>query len=368
MIRAAAKNHAQRRRRDRSRASTAPCSHELRDHRRPLGDATRARARARRLPPHRAVRRGHRRASCARRRHARRGGPARRRSRIRCGWKASASCSCATARTRTRRRPSIASRAAPAVGLAAMTPLHGPELGYNNLLDFSAALALLLEFDEPAAVVIKHTNPCGAALGRTVGEAMAQAKACDPVSIYGGIVGVNRHAGHGGRAGAGRHLRRDPVRARPSRPTRSRSCGAPRRSAASSRCPAIGARCPARLPEYRSVLGGLLVQSADLADLEPAPAQDGVAGARRRAAELTALRFAWRVAKHAKSNAIVLTTARPGGRRGRRPDEPRRLRAPRRHARARDRARRRRARCAPPTRSSRSATARRGRPGGRRPR
>src|SRR5439155_886808 len=55
-----------------------------------------------------------------------------------------------------------------------------------------AALGLLLEFDEPAAVVIKHTNPCGAALGPTVGAAMEKAKASDPVSIYGGIVGVNR--------------------------------------------------------------------------------------------------------------------------------------------------------------------------------
>jgi phosphoribosylaminoimidazolecarboxamide formyltransferase/IMP cyclohydrolase len=78
------------------------------------------------------------------------------------------------------------------LGLGAATQLHGPEPGYNNLLDWSAALGLLLEFDEPAAVVIKHTNPCGVALGRTVGEAMRRAKAADPVSIYGGIVGVNR--------------------------------------------------------------------------------------------------------------------------------------------------------------------------------
>ena len=78
------------------------------------------------------------------------------------------------------------------IGLSAARQLHGPELSYNNLLDWSAALGLLLEFDDPAAVVIKHTNPCGVALGRTVGEAMARAKACDPVSIYGGIVGLNR--------------------------------------------------------------------------------------------------------------------------------------------------------------------------------
>jgi hypothetical protein len=77
-------------------------------------------------------------------------------------------------------------------GLAAAAQLHGPELGYNNLLDWSAALALLLEFEDPAAVVIKHTNPCGVALGRSVSEAVRRAKACDPVSIYGGIVGVNR--------------------------------------------------------------------------------------------------------------------------------------------------------------------------------
>jgi len=79
-----------------------------------------------------------------------------------------------------------------ALGLGAAEQLHGPELSYNNLLDWSAALGLLLEFDDPAAVVIKHTNPCGVALGARVAEAMSRAKACDPVSIYGGIVGVNR--------------------------------------------------------------------------------------------------------------------------------------------------------------------------------
>src|SRR5262249_34685917 len=81
---------------------------------------------------------------------------------------------------------------APPVGLTTMKQLHGPELGYNNLLDFSAALSLLLELEEPAGVVIKHTNPCGAARAATVGAAMTLAKASDPVSIYGGIVGVNR--------------------------------------------------------------------------------------------------------------------------------------------------------------------------------
>jgi phosphoribosylaminoimidazolecarboxamide formyltransferase / IMP cyclohydrolase len=193
------------------------------------------------------------------------------------------------------------------VGLAAMKPLGGPELGYNNLLDFSAALSLLLEFDDPAAVVIKHTNPCGAALGRTVGEAMVRAKASDPVSIYGGIVGVNRTldmpvvealAGifveilfaPSFEPGALEELRRTKKRCR------------------IFEVPCDRRRLPARLTEYRSVLGGLLAQSADLADLDE-HALKVVSKRPPTADELRALRFAWRVGKHAKSNAIVLTTA-----------------------------------------------------------
>src|SRR5262249_49951442 len=63
-------------------------------------------------------------------------------------------------------------------GLASAAQLHGPELGYNNLLDWSAALGLLLEFGDPAAVVIKHTNPCGVAVGGSVSEAVRRAVAC----------------------------------------------------------------------------------------------------------------------------------------------------------------------------------------------
>jgi phosphoribosylaminoimidazolecarboxamide formyltransferase/IMP cyclohydrolase len=77
-------------------------------------------------------------------------------------------------------------------GLGALRQLHGPDLSYNNLLDLAGALGLLVEFTEPAAVVVKHTNPCGAAVGSDVGTAFARARASDPVSIYGGVVGVNR--------------------------------------------------------------------------------------------------------------------------------------------------------------------------------
>jgi phosphoribosylaminoimidazolecarboxamide formyltransferase/IMP cyclohydrolase len=197
--------------------------------------------------------------------------------------------------------------AGPARGLAAASRLHGPELSYNNLLDWSAALGLLIEFDDPAAVVIKHTNPCGAALGASVAEAMSRAKACDPVSIYGGIVGVNRPLDMGVvkelsgilleilfapdfAADALEELRRTKTKCRV------------------LRLPCHAADYPGRMRDIRSVLGGLLVQDSDLTDLDPA-ALKVVSKRAPTEAEMGALRFAWRVAKHAKSNAIVLTSA-----------------------------------------------------------
>jgi len=194
---------------------------------------------------------------------------------------------------------------APPVGLATMKQLHGPELGYNNLLDFSAALALLLEFDEPAAVVVKHTNPCGAARAATVGAAMALAKASDPVSIYGGIVGVNRTLDAAvvqALAGVFVEILFAPSFAPDALEEIKRTKKKCRVFEISGDRP-----LPARLPEYRGVLGGLLVQTTDLVDLEPADLKT-VSKRAPTAAELDALRFAWRVGKHAKSNAIVLAT------------------------------------------------------------
>jgi phosphoribosylaminoimidazolecarboxamide formyltransferase/IMP cyclohydrolase len=195
----------------------------------------------------------------------------------------------------------------PALGLGAMKQLHGPELGYNNLLDFSAALGLLLEFEEPAAVVIKHTNPCGAALGPTVGAAVQKAKASDPVSIYGGIVGVNRPLDMAvvqALAGIFVEILFAPGYA----PDALEELARTKKKCRVFEVPCDRRAWPARLPEYRSVLGGLLAQDTDQADLDPG----ALKVATRRAPtedEMRALRFAWRVGKHVKSNAIVLTTA-----------------------------------------------------------
>jgi phosphoribosylaminoimidazolecarboxamide formyltransferase / IMP cyclohydrolase len=155
--------------------------------------------------------------------------------------------------------------------------------------------------------VIKHTNPCGAALGASVGQAMAKAKASDPVSIYGGIVGVNRTLDMAvveQLAGIFVEVLFAPAYA-PDALAELR--------ATKKKCRVFQVECdrramPARLPEYRSVLGGLLAQTTDLVDLDPAQLKT-VSRRPPTPAEDRALRFAWRVAKHVKSNAIVLATA-----------------------------------------------------------
>src|SRR5207302_3334082 len=81
--------------------------------------------------------------------------------------------------------------------VATAKPLHGKELSYNNLLDLDSALNLVREFAEPAAVVIKHNNPCGAAVAATLEEAFRKAYEGDPLSAYGGVLGFNREVDEG---------------------------------------------------------------------------------------------------------------------------------------------------------------------------
>jgi phosphoribosylaminoimidazolecarboxamide formyltransferase/IMP cyclohydrolase len=191
-------------------------------------------------------------------------------------------------------------------GLGALRQLHGPELSYNNLLDLAGALGLLVEFTEPAAVVVKHTNPCGAAVGQDIVTAFGRARASDPVSIYGGIVGVNRPVDRAlvdalagilleilfapaFEADALEELRRTKKKLR----VLELPVGRPPAGAAPL--------------ELRSVPGGLLVQEADVVGLDPV-AVHVVSRRQPTPAEWRAVRFAWKVAKHVKSNAIVLSS------------------------------------------------------------
>jgi phosphoribosylaminoimidazolecarboxamide formyltransferase / IMP cyclohydrolase len=187
--------------------------------------------------------------------------------------------------------------------LAAAEVLQGKQLSYNNILDCDAALALCLEFAAPTAVIIKHTNPCGAASDqRGVAVAYRLARETDPVSAYGGIVAVNREVG----GELARQLAETFLECivAPAYTEEARELLAGKKNL---RLLAVGDMTASGTDTgwaLRSVGGGLLVQSADLALISAAEARV-VSKRQPNAGELAALDFAWTVCKHVKSNAIV---------------------------------------------------------------
>ena len=200
-------------------------------------------------------------------------------------------------------RPRTAGQPRPTIPAAEV--LGGKQLSYNNVLDLDAALGLALELVQPAAVVIKHNNPCGAAIAVDCAVAFQRARDADPVSAYGGIVAVNREV--------------DEALARLLTETFLECVVAPSYSEAARevlagkknlRVVAAGGDWSPRAGELawsiRSIAGGALVQTADTGMVAVADAK--VATRRQPSAqELADLDFAWRVAKHVKSNAIVFT-------------------------------------------------------------
>jgi len=186
--------------------------------------------------------------------------------------------------------------------------LQGKELSYNNLLDLEAALAAVKEHEEVACVVIKHNTPCGVALGATPAEAFARARACDPVSAFGGIVALNRPVD----AAAAKELTDlflecviapaydDAARAALAAKKGLRLLEAPR--LASPR--GSWSRRPEEARELRSIAGGLLAMDRDLGSIRR---EDCKVMTRRAPTEQEwrDLLFAWKVVKHVKSNAIV---------------------------------------------------------------
>ena len=199
--------------------------------------------------------------------------------------------------------------------------LQGKELSYNNLLDLEAAVACVKEFDAAACVIIKHNTPCGVAVGTTVADAFARARACDPVSAFGGIVALNRPVD----AAAAKELTDlflECVIA-PSYSADARSALATKKnlrlleSRRLAEPRASWRRRPEEARELRSVVGGLLVMDRDLGQVRR---EDCRVMTRRSPTEQERkdLLFAWKVVKHVKSNAIVFarddrTTAIGGG-------------------------------------------------------
>ncbi len=190
------------------------------------------------------------------------------------------------------------------LGIANAHQLQGKELSFNNLVDLDACWQIASEFDETAVVIVKHTNPCGAATGATVLEAYNRALAADPLSAFGGVIGINRSVD----AAAAEEIAKLFVEAIVAPGFTSEAV---ERFAAKKnlRLLELKPATPARM--LKQVSGGMLVQDADtgtsaesswtvLTDRKPSEA------------EMRALRFAWTVCKHVKSNAIVYARTSDG--------------------------------------------------------
>jgi phosphoribosylaminoimidazolecarboxamide formyltransferase/IMP cyclohydrolase len=187
---------------------------------------------------------------------------------------------------------------------------QGKELSFTNLLDLDAAARIAMEFAEPAAVVVKHTNPCGVATGATAADAYIRAREADPLSAFGGIVGLNRPI--------------DLETAQALVATFIEAVIAPGLSADEETRAVLATKPNLRVVtasfdgldqdrDVRSILGAWLVQDRDRV-VEAAhewPGPDAPAVVTKRAptpAEWAALRFAWRVCAHVKSNTVIFTS------------------------------------------------------------
>jgi phosphoribosylaminoimidazolecarboxamide formyltransferase/IMP cyclohydrolase len=200
-------------------------------------------------------------------------------------------------------------------GFSHATVHQGKELSFTNLLDLDAAARIALEFSEPAAVVIKHTNPCGVATGENLAGAYVRAREADALSAFGGIVGLNRPI--------------DLETAKALTSTFIEAVVAPGLTDPSEVLAVLAAKQNLRVVtttfdeslgdrDVRSILGAWLVQTRDRVTeaAAPWPLAPGVAGAdtlrvvtKRQPTpeEWIALRFAWRVCAHVKSNSVIFT-------------------------------------------------------------
>ena len=183
------------------------------------------------------------------------------------------------------------------LGIAGATQLQGKELSYNNLVDLDACWELTREFDEPFVAIIKHTNPCGAAAGSNVFEAYQKALACDPVSAFGGVIGVNRPV-DGAAADEIAKLFVEAIAAPAFTPE------ARARFATKKNLRLVEVRAASPRFVVKQVSGGLLLQDADTARVTESELKV-VTWRPPTPEELRSLLFAWRVTKHVKSNAIV---------------------------------------------------------------
>ncbi|MBN2719954.1 MAG: bifunctional phosphoribosylaminoimidazolecarboxamide formyltransferase/IMP cyclohydrolase [Proteobacteria bacterium] len=188
-------------------------------------------------------------------------------------------------------------------GLSRARQLWGKDLSYNNILDTDAAIGLVMEFAETACVIIKHTNPCGASLGKSPAEAYLKAIQADPLSAFGGIVAFNREVDEE----AAREIVKifTEVLIAPAFSESSLEILREKKNLRILQISGLGDPDSGREAfSVRTAAGGYLVQVPDQATMDEKTLKT-VTRRNPTEEEMAALRFAWVIAKHVKSNAIV---------------------------------------------------------------
>ncbi|MFH1355336.1 MAG: bifunctional phosphoribosylaminoimidazolecarboxamide formyltransferase/IMP cyclohydrolase [Candidatus Omnitrophota bacterium] len=187
-------------------------------------------------------------------------------------------------------------------GLINVKQLQGKELSFNNILDLNATFELVKEFSNPAAIVVKHNNPCGAAEDKALDKAYALAHKCDPISAFGGIVALNRKLD----VKTAKLIANSGFLECVIAPEIDQEALELFKAKKNLRLLELSDLEPIDEPELKRVSGGLLLQDKDLETLDINKLK--VATKRKPSKkEMESLIFGWKVAKHVKSNAIVLT-------------------------------------------------------------
>ncbi|HJW14245.1 MAG TPA: bifunctional phosphoribosylaminoimidazolecarboxamide formyltransferase/IMP cyclohydrolase [Thermoanaerobaculia bacterium] len=194
---------------------------------------------------------------------------------------------------------------APADAIVGFRMLQGKELSFNNLLDLDSAVALARDFEGPAAVIVKHNNPCGVAIGETIAEAFGRAFACDPLAAFGGIIAIRGRVDGAVASLVLQHFVE--VVAADDYTQEAIDFFGKKPNVRLLKLPVSRRRAGAI--DWKRIDGGLLVQDADVDPDQPS-AWRIVSQRKPTAVERAACELAWKVARRVKSNAIVLANAR----------------------------------------------------------
>ena len=183
--------------------------------------------------------------------------------------------------------------------------LHGKELSFNNIIDLNAALEIVKEFDEPAATIIKHTNPCGTATAKTLKQAYVDALDCDRLSAFGSIVGFNKPVDVEVAKTILEEADFVECIIAPSYDTAALEALKAKKNLRLLEVKGFGKTRDAHDKDMKKVVGGILLQDRDLAELKESDLKI-VTKTKPTKEQMKSLLFGWTVAKHVKSNSIVL--------------------------------------------------------------